>query len=846
MERVFTFFSSYRGTIVLMTIYAVGLASATFIEKTMGTEAAKMLVYYSPLFIFLQFLLVLNFLLLLFREKWFLRKKWALLVIHFALIVILGGALTTHLFGKEGQVHIREGERSDRMVMYTSKGVQVERLPFELELVKFTLNRYPGSQSPSSYESDLLVHLDGEVREARVFMNNVLDLKGYRFFQASYDPDEKGTVLSVNRDVAGRTITYSGYLLLIIGFILIFFVPNSRFRTLLKQLKGVRKQARKVLPALPLCFFLGLFPSTVIGQESTSDTMLAPLLDDSLEVSQPMQVSPSVRVGMDAHHAALETALQNAVPVEHAARFGALPVQFRGRVMPMNTFSSEILRKLHKERDFEGLNPDRFLLSLFAMPRVWSMVPLIVVDNELIQFMYELPGSYAAYADFFDEEGRYCLLPRLQEAFHRPVNERSTLDKELINLDERVNIVYQLFNYSIPGIFPDPNDPTHTWYAPGEDLSHFPRQDSLFITQTFSLYLSEVGHAVRSGDWDKAGDVLWLLEAHQLKNDKAQLINPKKLRAEVHYNEMNIFGRCKVGYFILGGLLLLVAAVQLFRSRSWLTYASRVLTIAVVLIFLYHMFGMGLRWYISGYAPWSNSYETMVYIAWATVLAGLLFGRKNSLTLALATLFGGVILFVSGLNWMDPQINTLVPVLKSPWLMFHVAVIVAAYGFFGISFLLGITNLSLIAFTKNDAAVTSRVKELSIINNLSLLVGLALMTTGTFLGAVWANESWGRYWGWDPKETWALITVVIYAIVTHIHLAKKGNYTWLFNFLSVLAFSSVLMTFLGVNYFLSGMHSYGHTSGSVAVFLYIAAAFGLILLLGILAYRKRTVSKLSS
>jgi cytochrome c-type biogenesis protein CcsB len=831
------FFSSYRGTIVLMTIYAVGLASATFIEKTMGTEAAKMLVYYSPLFIFLQFLLVLNFLLLLPREKWFHRKKWALLVIHFALIVILGGALTTHLFGKEGQVHIREGERSDQMVMHTSKGVHVERLPFELELVKFTLNRYPGSQSPSSYESDLLVHLDGEVLEARVFMNNVLDLKGYRFFQASYDADEKGTILSVNRDVAGRTITYTGYLLLIIGFILIFFQPNSRFRTLLRQLKEVRKQAGKLLPIAFLC----LLPLMVSGQVATIDTVLESSHGNTLEVTQSMQVSPSVSA-VTAHRIALQAALQSAVPSEHAARFGALPVQFRGRVMPMNTFTSEILRKLHKERRFEGLNSDQFLLSLFSMPHIWSRVPLIAVGDELIQFMYGLPGRYAAYSDFFDEEGRYRLLPRLQEAFHRPVNERNALEKELINLDERVNIVYQLFNYSLPGIFPDPSDPTHTWYAPGEELSHFPRQDSIFITQSFSWYLLEVGHSVQSGDWDKACDVLALIETYQLKNDKAQLINPKKLRAEVHYNEMNIFGRSKVGYFILGGLLLLVAAAQLLRKRSWLYYASLALTVGIVLLFLYHMFGMGLRWYISGYAPWSNSYETMVYIAWATVLAGLLFGRKNSLTLALATLFGGVILFVSGLNWMDPQINTLVPVLKSPWLMFHVAVIVAAYGFFGISFLLGITNLSLMAFTRNDAAMTFRVKELSIINNLSLLVGLALMTTGTFLGAVWANESWGRYWGWDPKETWALITVVVYAIVTHIHLVKKGNRTWLFNFLSVLAFSSVLMTFLGVNYFLSGMHSYGYTHGSITVFLYIAAAFGLIFLLGILAYRKKAAT----
>ncbi|MDD5345346.1 MAG: cytochrome c biogenesis protein CcsA, partial [Proteiniphilum sp.] len=260
--------------------------------------------------------------------------------------------------------------------------------------------------------------------------------------------------------------------------------------------------------------------------------------------------------------------------------------------------------------------------------------------------------------------------------------------------------------------------------------------------------------------------------------------------------------------------------------------------VAITALFLFHLYGMGLRWYIAGHAPWSNSYETMVYIAWVTVMAGLIFGRRNSLTLALATLFGGVILFVSGLNWMDPQINTLVPVLKSPWLMFHVAVIVAAYGFFGISFLLGIVNLLLMSFRHAGGQMTLRIKELGIINNLSLLAGLVLMTIGTFLGAVWANESWGRYWGWDPKETWALITVMVYTIVTHLHLVKQWQSEWLFNLLSVLAFSSVLMTFLGVNYFLSGMHSYGQTDTDSSVFLYIAAAFVAIAILGVVSYRR--------
>lgn len=807
MEKLIQFLSSYKATIILLLIYSVGLALATLVEKQMSSEAAKMLVYYSPLFIFLQFLLVLNFILLVLRKSWFRQKKWALLVIHFALVIIMAGALTTFLFGKEGQVHIREGERASEMVMHTSKGVKTEKLPFDLELVEFTLNRYPGSQSPSSYESELKIHVDGEVRDARVFMNNVLDLKGYRFFQASYDQDEMGTVLSVNRDVAGRTITYSGYLLLMIGFIMMFAMPNSRFRKLLVQLKETREQVEKI-------------GSIVI-------LLLIPVLCNG----QVLPASGNVA----------ETVEQNVVPAEHAARFGSLPVQFRGRVMPMNTFSSEVLRKIHKEQNFGSLNSDQFLLSLFALPRIWMSVPVIAVTNEEVRLRYNLPEKYASYSHFFDEHGHYRLLAQLQEIHHRPVGERSSVDKELINLDERVNIMYQLINQNLPGIFPLPGDPAHTWYAPGDDLSHFQEKDSLFINQTFSWYLSEVTHSLRNGDWNKPDNVLEQIKAFQLDNDQASLINQDKLQAEVRYNGMNIFGWSRVGYLLLGGLLLLVVMMQLFKERPWLHYSALALTAAIVLVFIYHITGMGLRWYISGHAPWSNSYETMVYIAWATVLAGLIFGQKSTITLALATLFGGVILFVSGLNWMDPQINTLVPVLKSPWLMFHVAVIVAAYGFFGISFLLGITNLSLMAFTKNSLVVTYRIKELSIINNLSLLVGLALMTAGTFLGAVWANESWGRYWGWDPKETWALITVVVYAIVTHLHMVRKWNNPWIFNLLSVVAFSSVLMTFLGVNYFLSGMHSYGQTDGMAGVFTYIAIAFALVGILGILSWRRNTL-----
>jgi cytochrome c-type biogenesis protein CcsB len=291
----------------------------------------------------------------------------------------------------------------------------------------------------------------------------------------------------------------------------------------------------------------------------------------------------------------------------------------------------------------------------------------------------------------------------------------------------------------------------------------------------------------------------------------------------------------------MGGLLLIFSFIQMLKNRPRPASLSKVVKVIIFAVFLFHCYGIGLRWYVSGYAPWSNSYETMVYVAAITVLAGMIFGRKSNITLALASIFGGIILFVSGLNWMDPQIGNLVPVLKSPWLMFHVAVIVAAYGFLGVGFLIGIVNLLLMIFTKSIPLLAYRIKELTVINQITLMVGLALLTIGTFLGAVWANESWGRYWGWDPKETWALITIVVYALATHIHLVKKWNSDWLMNLLSVLAFSSVLMTFFGVNYFLSGMHSYGQINAMSNVFLYIAFVFAFIGILGMISHRRKSL-----
>jgi cytochrome c-type biogenesis protein CcsB len=750
------------------------IATATFIEKHYGTQAARTIIYYSPLFFFLQFLLGLNFVAIVIRDKLLRKKKWGFFFLHFSFIIILAGALTSHLFSKEGTFHLREGKTGNQMQMESKNGMIDYTLPFSLELIEFTVERYPGSSSPSAYESRLIVHDNGKSYEKTISMNNVLDIKGYRFFQASYDRDENGTILSVNRDVAGRNITYTGYFLLLLGFIACFTAKNSRFRQLSRQLKKIKASASLFI----LCF-----------------PVFSPVL--------------SLSAGNDS--SAWEVVQKNRIDPEHAADFGSLLLlSNNGRIEPVNTFSSEILRKLHKSEKIAGMNPDQFLLSVFAFPEIWEQVPFITISEELA-FRYDLTVEECAYSEAFDSNGNYKFGRELMEIFIKTPNERSRWEKDLLKLDEKLNIFHQLIHFQLLNIFPKENDPAHTWYAPGDHLSAFEGQDSLFVSRIMLWYVEEIKEASQTGDWSKAGEVLNMIKIYQQKKNDRIEVKPQKIKAELLYNQLNLFRYCKKGYLILSGLLLVFSFFSLLKEQKGTKWIIRLLIAGIFLCFLCHLFGIGLRAYISGYAPWSNSYETIIYVAWVTVLAGLFFVKRSSLTLALAGLFGGIILFVSGLNWMDPQINPLVPVLKSPWLMFHVAVIVAAYGFAGISCLVGLTNLTLMLFAKIRKTKTfiPRIQELSIINEMAILIGLALMTIGSFLGAVWANESWGRYWGWDPKETWALVTIIVYAITLHLRLVKRRNNTLLFNLLAVLSFLSVLMTYFGVNYFLGGMHSYG-------------------------------------
>ncbi|MDR2811175.1 MAG: cytochrome c biogenesis protein ResB, partial [Tannerellaceae bacterium] len=592
---------SYYTTIVLLVIYACGLALATFIEKYLGTEMAKVLIYYSPLFFLVQFLLVINFTAVVARHQLLKKRKWGFMLVHLSFIIILLGALISHLFAEEGILHLREGDKSNHIRIETSKGTTYHTLPFSVELIKFTLSRYPGSSSPSSYESEVLIHLDGKSYKSLIFMNNVLDLKGYRFFQASYDRDEKGTILSVNKDVAGRNVTYTGYLLLTIGFVCSLTGKNSRFRQLSRRLKESRKGAAIV-------FLLLVLTST--------------------------EASPGISPLLDAVQ-------KNAVDPAHAARFGTLPLQsYNSRIMPINTFSSEILRKIHKADKVGNLNSDQFLLSIFAMPDMWMRIPLIALSNKELSGYYDLSEGMFAYIEAFDSQGNYKLQEQLEEAYNKMPAERNRFDKDLIKLDEQINIVYELLHYQRLNIFPKKDDPKHKWYAPRDSLSGFAGPDSAFVSDIFFTYIADVQTGLKEGNWQKADETLEMISIYQSKS-KTFDIDMRKIKMELRYNKMNIFRFCKTGYLILGGMLLVVAFASLFRKRKWLKWFSGILAGGVVIGFLFHTTGMGMRWFIGGYAPWSNSYETMVYVSWASVFAGLLFVRRSTITFALAILFAG-------------------------------------------------------------------------------------------------------------------------------------------------------------------------------------------------------------
>jgi cytochrome c-type biogenesis protein CcsB len=698
------------------------------------------------------------------------------------------------LWGKPGYAGMEEHLVVKNNSFSISYGSIYKQLPFELKLNDFIVERYPGSNSPSWFESRVELR-DGtrKISEPRrIFMNNILKYRGYRFYQSSYIPDESGTILSVNRDWAGTWFTYFGYLMMGLGMLLSLLNNNSRFRTLSTE-NALLKTAKKGLTVFLMLFLVHVTASA----------------GDSI---------PRVS--------------NRTVDAEHARLFGRLLVQDNdGRIEPLNTMCSDVLRKLYRRNEFKGLSPEQVIIGMLSDPAAWQNEPLIRATHPQIQDIMHSTEKYYSFASFFPENN-YALHEYVENAFRKKPALRSKFDNEIIRLDERINICYLVFTGDLFRILPDPNDSSHTWYSYRGIHGHVHSADSVFLNNILPLYIQDVNESMQSGNWKSPNDIIDALSKYQAKLTAAFVPSPRKISLEIFLNKSDIFPRVSNLYGLVGIILLILQFTGLFYTKIKVKVPVIISMVLIIIAFIFHTTGLGLRWYVSGHAPWSNGYEALTYIAWATVLAGLLFSSRSAITLSATAIMAFLILNTAHMSWMDPQITNLVPVLKSYWLVIHVATITASYGFLALGALLASLNLFLMILInrKHFHFIDLTIKELSNICEMTLIVGLYMLTVGTFLGGVWANESWGRYWGWDPKETWALVTVLIYAFISHMRMVPGLRGVFGFNLAALTGFSSVIMTYFGVNFYLSGLHSYAKGDPlPVPVFVYYTLAIVIVI-----------------
>jgi cytochrome c-type biogenesis protein CcsB len=691
------------------------------------------------------------------------------------------------LFGKGGsnEGYTKTIKVEDKMIKL-SWGAKIIKLPFSLFLNDFNLKRYPGSNSPSTYSSDIKVYdtKNDTTFEQTISMNKTLVYRGYKFFQSSYTMNESATILSVNKD-PGTLPSYIGYFLLFIGLILSLFVKNGRFQ----KLASTKYKLKNISMALLALFFI-INPDLNANEIKKEEMELIKNIDKA-----------------------------------HAKKLGTVLIQdYQGRIKPINSLAIEIMNKVLRKDSLYKMDANQLFISMIINPRLWQKLPIIRVSNEKLKNLLGIKkdAKYFAFDNVYTDFGSYKLENDLELANKKKPSKRDKYDKDLIKVDERLNIIYNHFSGAFLKLFPKIKDRNNKWLDPtlaisviNDGVGALKKEEAQDIANLMDNYFIALKNANENKDsWEEASKKLDAIITYQKKHTTDIIPSSWEIEAELMFNKFNIFQRLTPLYLVLGLVLLVLVFSKIFRPTLNLLKSTKVFMILFVTGFLIHTFGLALRWYVSGHAPWSNGYESMIYIAWAIVLSGIIFSRQSILALATTAVLSGVTLFVAHLSWLEPQITTLTPVLKSYWLTIHVSVITASYGFLGLSALLGF--ITLIFFTianksKDDLTLKSikvSIQEARRINEMAMMIGLVLLVIGNFLGGIWANESWGRYWGWDPKETWTLVSIIIYAAILHLHYIKGMSSNYIFSSLSLVSYASIIMTYFGVNYYLSGLHSY--------------------------------------
>ena len=746
---------------ILYILVLVCMAAATIVEKSQGTDYAHAHYYGAWWFILIWAVLAALGAFYIIKRK---VKCASTLALHLSFIIILAGALLTHISAKRGMIHLRIGQPTDTyMAQDEEQGMKEEKLPFSLCLQKFEAKMHDGTNAVADYSSKFTV-IDGDDKsEGEVSMNNIYSHRSYRLYQSSYDEDGKGSVLAINADPYGIPVTYTGYALLFISLVWMLIDPKGGYRKLLKS--PLLKKG-----ALMTALILSMGNIQTLHAESATGN------------------------------------LQNAVlPKETAEKFGELHILYNDRICPVQTFALDFCKKIYGARSYQGLTAEQVLSGWVFYGNTWANEPFIKIKSGEMKTAMNLP-DYASLNTFFNREmGGYTIGQYVQEYYN---GQQDKFHQQAADIDGKIQIIMELregislkvlpytFTKNVKATKDHPfiKAGTTTWFAPVDKLPlAVEHQHALYIKNVFSLLYGDV----KAGNTSRVNEFFIKMKKYQEVSSGNSLPTATQYKAERINNAFPFATILFMANLTLGFIALFYTIYRMTKKRE-IKALNIALPILLGVSFLALTLGLALRWIISGNVPMSNGYESMLTVAWFVMLISILMQLRIRIVMVFGFLISGFFLLVSHINQMDPAIGQMMPVLNSPLLSIHVSIIMMSYALLSLTFICGIMGI----------CMQSHAEELQTLSRIFLYPALTAMGFGIFIGAIWANVSWGNYWSWDSKETWALITFMIYAVVVHTQSLSVFRKPLVYHIYITLAFLSIAMTYFGVNYFLTGMHSY--------------------------------------
>ena len=744
---------------ILYILVLVFMAAATIVEKSQGTDYVHAHYYGAWWFILIWTVMTALGVFYIIKKK---VRCASTLALHLSFVIILIGALLTHVSAKRGMIHLRIGQPTDTyMTSDNEQGMTEEKLPFSLCLQDFETKMHDGTNAVADYTSKFIVNDGNEKIEGLVSMNNIYLHRSYRFYQSSYDEDGKGSVLAINADPYGIPVTYTGYGLLFLSLIWMLIDPKGSYRKVLTNpilKKGV----------LMLTMLLSL--STNIHAETIAENLQKIVL-----------------------------------PKESAEKFGELCILYNDRICPLQTYALDFCKKIYGARSYKGLTAEQVLSGWVFYGNIWSNEPFIKVKSGELKSTLALP-DYCTLSNFFNRDmGGYTIGQYVQEYYN---GAQDKFHQQAADLDSKIQLIMELrqgislkvlpytFTKNVPATKSHPfiKAGTTTWFAPSDKLPNgVEHQHALYITNVFNLLYGDV----KAGNISRVNEFFDKMKKYQEVSGGNSLPSQTQYKAERLNNAFPFATILFMVNLTLGFIALFYTIYRLTKKRQ-VKALNIALPILLCVSFLTLTFGLVLRWIISGNVPMSNGYESMLTVAWFVMLISILMQLRIRIVMVFGFLISGFFLLVSHINQMDPAIGQMMPVLNSPLLSIHVSIIMMSYALLSLTFICGIMGI----------CMRSHGDELRDLSRLFLYPALTTMGFGIFIGAIWANVSWGNYWSWDSKETWALITFMIYAVVVHTQSLPVFRKPLVYHIYITLAFLSIAMTYFGVNYFLTGMHSY--------------------------------------